>query len=87
MTLSLSVPMSVSESGSVYLSRTRSADKDVANVNMMASICKKYLIYLPRKKNRKQGPNASNNSNKNKKNKSNNNKIKCPSPAALMASG
>lgn len=86
MALCLSVSVSVSESGSVYLSGTRSADKDVANVNMMASICKKYLIYLPRKKNRKQGPNANNNSN-NKSNKSNNNEIKCPSPAALMASG
>lgn len=85
--MALSLSVSVSESGAVYLSGTRSADKDVANVNMMASICKKYLIYLPRKKNRKQGPNASNNSNKNKSNKSNNNEIKCPSPAALMASG
>lgn len=73
----------VSVSGSVYLSGTRCADKDVANVNMMASICKKYLIYLPRKKNRKQRPNNNNNMS----NKSNNNEIKCPSPAALMASG
>lgn len=65
------------------------ADKDVANFNMMTTICKKYLIYLPKKKPQDESPNSSRIGGQILKRRGDNinNKIKCASPAALMASG
>jgi len=53
----------------------------VANVSMMTTICKKYLIYLPKETTRYKFKGSSRSSRR-----KHNSKIKCASPAALMAS-